>query len=355
MNLNVFKNKKKRDISDELSAEADSLNLKSGRITREESLFFKNALYLIIGLFLIMFFAFFVSFFLSLRGKEKTMVPDLGGMELVEALIDLQAKELYPRVQVRFSSDPRTKGTIIQQDPSAGAIVKAGKRVTITVSKGAIIDKVGDYIGKDLNDVKIDFQIQFTTYKANLRIVEPIIYEYDSSPPGTIIAQTPAPDTAIFGLTDVKFVVSRGEMGETMNVSDYVSMAYDDVVKRLVRANIPFLFSIDREAEGNGIIVQQEPPAGTSVKSGTVLNFTLAPPSKIPEEFIFGLFEYSIPEYPVSVDLKLESLSPSRERKIIFEAKHRGGKISIPYVVPADTELILSILDKEVIKETVGE
>ncbi|MBB6480794.1 PASTA domain-containing protein [Spirochaeta isovalerica] len=332
-------------------APGDSLNEKSEQITDEESTFFKRALYIIIAVFAVMFFSFSITFFLSIRGEEKTAVPDVEGMELVEALIDLQVKELYPRVQVRYSDDPMTKGTIIKQDPPAGAVVKAGRRVTITVSKGAVVDKVGDYIGMDLNDVKVDFQIQFTTYKPNLVIKEPVIYEYDSTPPGTIIAQNPEPGTAISGLTEVEFVVSRGEPGEEMVVGDYMDMSWSEVVRRLTRANIPFVFSVDYEAEGNGNVIEQEPAAGESVKTGSVLSFTIAPPEETVEGMVFGLFEYSVPEYPVYVDMKFESFSPSsRERRTIFETKHPGGKIAIPYKVPVDTELILSILDKEVIR-----
>jgi len=335
-------------------APGDSLNEKSEQIDDEETRFFKKALYLVIAVFAVMFFAFSITFFLSIRGEEKTAVPDVEGMELVEALIDLQVKELYPRVQVRYSDDPMTKGTIIKQDPPAGAIVKAGRRVTITVSKGAVVDKVGDYIGMDLNDVKVDFQIQFTTYKPNLKIKEPVIYEYDSTPPGTIIAQSPAPGTAISGLTEVELVVSRGEPGDEMIVGDYLNMSWNDVVRRLTRANIPFVFAVDEEAEGNGHVVEQEPAAGESVATGSVLSFTIAPPEETTEGMVFGLFEYSVPQYPVYVDMKFEALSPStRERRTIFETRHPGGKISIPYKVAEDTELVLSILDKEVIRHKV--
>ncbi len=352
MNLKSFFNKKKNNNADEEvenNEDKDSLNIKSDSVTDEESLFFKRALYVIIAVFAIMFFTFSVTFFLSLRGEEKTMVPDLEGMELVEALIDLQVKELYPRVQVRFSEDPMTKGTIINQDPPAGSIVKAGKRVTITVSKGAVVDKVGDYIGQDLNDVEQDLRILFTTSRPNL-VIKKSIYEYDSTPPGTIIAQEPAPDTQISGLTELYFIVSRGEPGEEMVVGDYMTLTYSDVIKRLTRANIPFLFILDDEAEGNGTVVEQDPSAGESVATGLFLNFTIAPPEETAEGLVFGVFEYSIPEYPIYVDMKFESLSASRERKTIFETKHPGGKISIPYKVAVDTELILSILDKEVIR-----
>ena len=352
------KNGKKKDeenieINVEKDIKADSLNVMSDNETNGESRFFKNALYVIISVFVVMFFTFSVTFFLTLRGAETTMVPDLDGMELIEGLIDLQVKELYPRIQVRYSSDPMTKGTIIEQNPPAGAIVKAGKRVTITISKGAVVDKVGDYIGKDLNDVKMDFQIQFTTSIAIFKIKEPVIYEYDSTPPGTIIAQKPLAGTAISGFTEIELIVSRGEHGEEMVVGDYIAMVYGDVVKRLTRANIPFLFTVDEDAEGNGAVIEQDPSAGETVDTGSVLKFVIAPPDEIPEGISFGLFEYSIPEYPISVDMKFESLSPSNERKTIFETKHRGGKISIPYKIAVDTELILSILDKEVIRDKV--
>jgi beta-lactam-binding protein with PASTA domain len=355
MNLKSFMNKKKNTKSDEAETdrEKDSLNVKSENVTDEESRFFKYVLYAVIAVFAVMFFTFSVTFFFSLRGAEKTMVPDIAGMELVEALIDLQVKELYPRVQVRYSSDPMTKGTIIKQDPPAGSMVKAGKRVTITVSKGAVVDKVGDYIGQDLNDVKQDLRIQFTTYKPNLVIKEPVIYEYDTTPPNTIIAQVPAPGTPISGLTEVELIVSRGEPGDQMIVGDYMGLPYSDVIKRLTRANVPFLFSVDKEAEGNGTIIEQVPPVGETIETGAILNFTIAPPDETVEGIVFGLFEYSVPEYPVYVDMKFESLTSSRERKTIFETKHRGGKISIPYKVAVDTELILSILDKEVIRYTV--
>ncbi len=233
----------KEDIKDH--GKKDSLNIKSESITSGESIFFKKALYVIIAVFVVMFFSFSITFFLTLRGAEKTMVPDLEGMDLVDGLIDLQMKELYPRVQLRYSSDPMTKGTIIDQDPQAGAIVKAGKRIKITVSKGAVIDKVGDYVGKNLEDLKMELQIQFITNKPNLAIKEPVISEYDSTPAGTIIAQKPAVGTTISGFTVIELVVSRGEPGEQMQVGDYTGQLYSDIVTRLTRANIPFLFSID--------------------------------------------------------------------------------------------------------------
>ncbi len=42
-------------------------------------------------------------FFIAVRGGEQTMVPDIQGKELTAALLELQVKELYPRIQLRYS------------------------------------------------------------------------------------------------------------------------------------------------------------------------------------------------------------------------------------------------------------
>jgi hypothetical protein len=37
-------------------------------------------------------------FFVSVQGAEETMVPDVQGRDLTAALLELQVKELYPRI-----------------------------------------------------------------------------------------------------------------------------------------------------------------------------------------------------------------------------------------------------------------
>jgi len=75
-------------------------------------------------------------FFYAVHGEEQTMVPDVTGKELTEALLELQVKELYPRLQLRYSQTSRDKGFILEQEPKPGTIVKAGRRIRLIVSRG---------------------------------------------------------------------------------------------------------------------------------------------------------------------------------------------------------------------------
>ena len=52
-------------------------------------------------------------FFIALRGAEQTMVPDVTGKDLTAALLELQVKELYLRIQLRYTQSSADKGLIM--------------------------------------------------------------------------------------------------------------------------------------------------------------------------------------------------------------------------------------------------
>jgi hypothetical protein len=76
-------------------------------------------------------------------------------------------------------------------------------------------------------------------------------------------------------------------------------------------------------------------------------------PVDVPEGKVFGIFERSLPDYPIIVDLTLEAVTPEGEREEIVTIKHPGGMIGIPYTVEEGTMLVLSVFDREIIRHTV--
>src|SRR5208337_1367972 len=134
---------------------------------------------------------------IAVRGQPETLVPNLEGKDVLDALVDLQGKELYADVQIQYSSDLE-KGIIMSQKPAPGTLVKAGKRVVLRVSRGPIIDKVENYVGMSLDDVKSHLQTLFASHAPNIVIKTPVIYEYKPGvPSGRVLAQSPAPNTKI--------------------------------------------------------------------------------------------------------------------------------------------------------------
>jgi beta-lactam-binding protein with PASTA domain len=315
---------------------------------------FKLIILLIVAMFVLMVLIGIVTFWLSVRGEEEVLVPDLENKELIAALIELQEKELYPRLQVRYSSDFE-KGMVIEQRPSSGTIVRVGRRITLTVSRGPVIDRVEDYVGRKLEDVRIHLQTLFASYRALLKIKEPVSYVFDPEPAGTILAQKPEPGTVIDSVTELELVVSRGPRGELVEVPDFIDVQFQDAIAQLSSANFPFIFSVKR-AEGEeraGVIVSQTPEPESEVPYGSVIQLTMTRPERVPRGQVFGVFEYVLPDYPIMVDITLDSISEEGNTTILA-MKHPGGPISIPYIVDEDSELILYIFDQEEIRQQAG-
>jgi beta-lactam-binding protein with PASTA domain len=295
------------------------------------------------------------AFFLTLQGEEQTMIPEVHGRELVEALIDLQEKGLFPHIQVRYSSDPSLKGKVIDQKPPAGSLVKAGKRVTLVVSQGAVVDTTPDFVGQDIDEVRIHLQTLFATYKPLLRIQEPVTYIFNAAPAGTILEQQPKAGTDLNGLTDLVLIVSRGPQTPTVKLANYVGINFRQAVTGLAQNNVPFVFTVVQPAAGQTreFVVRQKPPSGTDVGPDTRVELEIAePPAKTSAGLVFGLLQCSLPVYPVWVDMKFEIQTLTGERQTVFTMQHPGGPVAIPYYAEPNSTLILSIFNREVYRDT---
>ncbi len=289
------------------------------------------------------------AFFLSLRGTEKTMVPDVRGMDLPNALISLQEKELYPRVQLRYSDSAAEAGKILEQSPSSGTIVKAGRRINLVVSRGVVLSKVENFIGQDLNEVKLHLQTLFTSStRPLLSIKEPPMYVFDSSPAGTILAQKPLPDAPLSQPTLLELVVSRGPEKEKIIVPALLGMRVEEALQALAEAKAGFSFTSRKAvgAEKPYTVVSQLPAAGASIPSNTRLALVVAEPSK-QGDAVFGILKQTLPEYPYPLTLSVSALLPSGDGMVLFEGPHSGGDFSIPYLLPHGSQIILSILGQE--------
>lgn len=328
----------------------DSFQGKTDLESRDEKNFFRMALGVILGTLLVLFFSFLITFFISVRGAEQTLVPDVTGELLIDGLINLQEKELYPRVQVRYTEDPLEKDHIISQDPKAGSVVRAGKRVKLMISKGAVVDKVGTYTGQNLSDIKTQLQTLFASYKPLMVIKEPVIFVFDDAAAGTILEQEPPADTPLTGLTELVFVVSRGPVGEKYSLDDFSGLRWIDAVNRLVRANQPFRFSLSEEVKGNNSeILSQNPAAAEIVKAGTKIEFSISTPKKLGRDERFGIIELTLPYYPIAVELTVERTETAGRAETLLTMPHPGGKFSMPYREKVGTEITVKVYD-EVVK-----
>lgn len=119
-------------------------------------------------------------------GKDQVPVPDLTILPTVDdaRLALTQAKLLLGRVTPIDSDAP--EGTVLEQDPLPNTVVDVGTLVSITVSNGKIF--IPDVIGMN--------QTQAKNALVNAGFIVDIVKQADEFlSPGTVISQTPEPDT----------------------------------------------------------------------------------------------------------------------------------------------------------------
>jgi beta-lactam-binding protein with PASTA domain len=299
-------------------------------------------------------------FFIAVRGAEQTMVPDVSGKDLTAALLELQVKELYPRLQLRYTQSSADKGLIIEQDPPPGTIVKAGRRIRLVVSQGVVMNTVENYLGRNIDDVRIDLQTLFAGDGSSVPLVslkEPMMYEYSAEPPGTILQQSPEAGAGISGPTVLDLVVSRGPEDALIRIPNLAGLSLDDVMEQIGHTGIDFTFNLREPGDEDTpeTVADQDPSGDTLAKADarvTITFFTPAPGAPLAGE-IFNLFKYDMAKNPYPLALRLEAQLPSGERRRLLAAEYIGGPLALPYKLPEGTVIILYMLNREIHRETV--
>ena len=314
----------------------------------------KSFLVVVILALILMFAICWITFFATVRGPEQVMVPNVEGKELTTALLELQAKELYPKIQLKYTDNPDDAGKILNQNPESGSIVKAGRRVNLTVSRGVILDHVENYIGQNYDDVKINLQTMFTGSTRPLIVLAEPSYKPDQSDAGTILAQEPPEGTIISNPVTVKLIVSRGPTYENTRIPNITGLTFEKLIQSLETAKIVFDFTVHVAGanEKEGVVTAQETNENQYVPNYSRASAELSLPQKQDESKFMGLFATQLPVYPYAVEMTLES-SKDGIRNTIVTLKHTGGNVTIPYIAEKDSELILSIAGRVVARQTV--
>ncbi|MDR3333473.1 MAG: PASTA domain-containing protein [Treponema sp.] len=327
------------------------------RINKEDKGQVRRFVFMAMGIMVFVGIIAVAVFFIALQGEEQIMVPEVRGKDLIAALLELQEKELNPRIQLRPSQSFAEKGLILEQDPSPGTIVRAGRLIQLVVSQGMLINTVENYTGRTIDEVRLDLQTLFASAsQALLSLKEPFMYEYSTEAPGIILQQSPKPGTPVSGPIALEFVVSRGPENAMIRVPDLIGLSISDALEQISQSGINFGFSLRqaRGAETPETVVAQNPPGQSRVTADSRVAITVASPTSIVEKNeVFALFRYPMPRNPYPLTVWLEVQLPSGERHRLITVEYPGGEFTVPYRLPIGSILILSMLNRELYRETV--
>lgn len=295
-------------------------------------------------------------FFANVKGAEKVLVPNVIGKKLEDALLEMQVKELYPKINLRYSDKPGDEGTILDQSPEAGAIVKGYSRVSLVVSRGVIVDKIEDYVGMNLDDLQLKLSTLFAGQTKPLIVLGEPEYKPDTAPAGTILEQNPPAGTNISEPVTVQLVISRGPQYENTKAPRLIGQSVNDLLQTIARSKLVFDITshIAEDNETAGTVVGQDSFDSEYIPIYSRVNLEMALPAGDVNDNVYGIFTEQLSVYPFPVSMRLEAQPSEGDSFTVLSFVHPGGNLTIPYAVPHGTTLVLYVSDKPISKKNVN-
>ncbi len=210
-----------------------------------------------------------IALLLWLKPNSYTM-PSLIGLDYDRAVSSLELAGIdEPYITIKTeASDIVKENVVIETDPAKGTEVKKGETVTLVVSTGPDMTKVGDYSGQNAETVKADLEKQGFTVQLER--------DYNSEvTTGRIYDQEPASGQEIEHNGTVTLYVSNGpkpvKIENLIGLSESKAKAYADD-NGLVAT---FKTECNNGVEA-GNVISQNPNSGASLDVGGSIEFTLS-------------------------------------------------------------------------------
>lgn len=202
---------------------------------------------------------------------EKSKVPSAVGVSLSEASRVLANARLSPQVVESYS--PTTPvGFVQSQAPSSGVEIEPGSVVALMVSKGTApasfrVPKVIGLPETDAAALLGTIQVRAEAYRS---------FE-NSQPAGTVVAQTPLPDTQVPFDGVVLYLVSKGSGVSGVTVPDVVGQTSDRATKRLKTADLKAKLTYQTSSQApKGEVIAQIPLARSKTAAGETIGLVVS-------------------------------------------------------------------------------
>ena len=196
------------------------------------------------------------------RHNTLVKVPDVKGLTFEEAKKKLDEAGLEGlQGDIRYDAE-KPIGTVIDQLPPAGQIVKDSRRIYLIISGGEQLYEVPNLVGRSLREAK------FMLNQRNLGAQE---VEYKPSvqyPPGTVLSQLEQPGMKLRKGTKIGLIVSVGSDGGDIKVPDITAKSIDDARKILASSKLQ-IGKINYQPSSRvpvNTVIDQYPKANSMVK-----------------------------------------------------------------------------------------
>lgn len=198
----------------------------------------------------------------------KVTVPDVVGQPQANALATLSAAGLKMVVIGQAPSPTLAQGDIVSETPTAGARVRRGSQVGVTISTGKPTATVPGVTGLSFSAASSALT------SAGLSVGQVTQQNSTTFPTETVISQSSPAGAQLPAGTAVNLVVSTG--AKTVSVPDVRGMSEANATDKLqgvgLAVNVGSVFS----GQPKGIVVSQGPAGGSVVPVGSTVSISVS-------------------------------------------------------------------------------
>jgi len=198
-------------------------------------------------------------------------VPDVVGQTEADATTAITGADLVAGAS-EAPDETTPAGSIVSQDPAGGTMVDSGTIVNIVVSTGPDAPAtvpVPDVAGQPEGDAQKALEdVGFVTTSTQQPSAGVEI--------GLVISTNPAAGTEVAPGTSVEMLVSSGP--DDVVVPDFTGMTTDEATAAAEAAGLTITFEEDaNNPDPDGVVISQDPAAGTTVEGGSEVVAQLSP------------------------------------------------------------------------------
>lgn len=205
------------------------------------------------------------------RHGGSTLVPDVMNLEFEDANRRLEEVGLSADYQLlRRPNLPRN--IVVDQRPPAGATVKPGRRIYLTINTGDTTTvAVPKVLGLSLREAQSRMIL--------LGLVVPTVTAdtIPSSHPNTVTRQEPAAGFRVPQGSEVALWYSTGLGDRYVAVPDVTGLTPEEARSQLLALRLRSVLLGESEAETETRIIDQSPKAGTQVREGFEVRLRITP------------------------------------------------------------------------------
>ena len=208
------------------------------------------------------------------RGPSLASLPNVVGLAAEAARADLDRRG-FQVIEVTAFNEDVPAGTVLGQEPLAGAVVDRRSVVVLRISRGVEIVPVPLIVGRAEDDARRAIEL------AGLTVGETTYVEDDSAPNGVVVAQVPASGEDAPSGTDVQITVVR--IGEVV-VPALVGRTVDSAQRTLFDNGllVGSMRLVPTPGALSELVVGQEPGPGAKVARGFGVRLIVAVPAAAP-------------------------------------------------------------------------